>query len=193
MEKVRDIGVLLPLIKEKYNEVIDCKTGFVGLCYISLRSKIDGLISFEERLVVKAYLRSNIPEDIHPFRSSGNCYWYKLKDVKSRNDWLDKHIKLNARVRDIGVLLPLVKEQFIKIMNTGVSRSGICAAVASLYIRNSIKLEEKLNVDFYLIANIPSGSKDVEGVGELNYYWFNLNDTKSRIKLNTDINGKEKD
>jgi hypothetical protein len=104
------------------------------------------------------------------------------------------------KVRDIGVLLPLIKEEFIKIINIDKNYSGMCRAIASLFINDNITFGEKLNMEFYLIANIPVKCKHTKGVSKLNYYWFDLNDIESRInwldehiKLNTDINGKEKD
>jgi hypothetical protein len=98
-QKVRDIAVLLELLKGSYNKMINTEKQYRGLCYcISDLCLGYNIINTSESLLIRNYLKDNVPYDVF-YRHGNNFrgFWYSLDNTDCRNDWLDKHIKLNTK------------------------------------------------------------------------------------------------
>lgn len=99
IEEVRDIGVLLWLLKSNYHQISDGHRGRIfGLCFYINRMFYAKICNDKERLFLKLYLNENQPKSIDCIiMINYNGYWYDKRDVKSRMDWLNTHIKLNTK------------------------------------------------------------------------------------------------
>ena len=100
MPKEKSILELLILVKNLYNEGILYHN--TGLCLISFDLRKDGIITIEEEEFFDKYLidsnRDNkvfydMGKEVKEY--NGSCHIWKKDDVEGRNNWLNKHIKLN--------------------------------------------------------------------------------------------------
>jgi hypothetical protein len=98
-QEKRHISVLLLMLKKNYNGSFRNKFKHApGLCSAIYSLNLYQTVDFSEYFILKEYLKDNRPRGIIcEFKIAFTGYWYAKKDFKSRNEWLDKHIKLNTK------------------------------------------------------------------------------------------------
>lgn len=93
-------------IKELLEVMLDNKDLFMsGLCMWSTSLYVRDIISYDEHIVLKNYIRSNRPPFYdnftifcHTIRRDNPAYHYYWKDgkIKPRIKWIQKHIAKNS-------------------------------------------------------------------------------------------------
>lgn len=98
-KEVRVIIDLLPILKEKFSQETFSPT---GLCEAVATLADDGIISPPEFDVLMSYIRQNRPLTLRTIASwiistQAMTLWYPPYRKPERHNWIDKHIKKNAR------------------------------------------------------------------------------------------------
>lgn len=87
-------------IKELLQTMLDNQDFFsIGLCAWASDLYYFNLITYEERIVLRSYIRDNRPSkysSINAFiHKDSDFYWFE-GDISPRIKWIKKHIKLNS-------------------------------------------------------------------------------------------------
>jgi hypothetical protein len=84
-------------IKELLQIMLDNKDLFkIGLCSWCRNLSVFEIINHSEKIILLKYIANNRPSKystLKAYRNRFSAYYWKEKDIKSRIEWIKKHIK----------------------------------------------------------------------------------------------------